>query len=194
MTSQNKISNREKAALLLLAFGVLEDWTELFIVANDKSIKDIEKQRFLPSSVSRWRNSDKVQNQLKAFQKMIQEMKDDERQKALDSAQIQGTDTNAETQNKDTKTGGESERPETRNPRKLERAIDYSDPNARKALYNEIIQNATDDPKTQLDAAKLIEQTQKDDRQAAKEGKTIRVYLPLSCDICPLAQKARKKL
>ena len=81
------------------------------------------------------------------------------------------------------------------NRTKKERAakIDYNNPEARRQLYNRIISEAADDPKTQLDAAKLIEQTQRDDRQAAQDNRVQRVYLPESCDMCPLYQKARAK-
>ena len=71
--------------------------------------------------------------------------------------------------------------------------VDYSDPKNRQRLYNEIIATAKDDPKTRLDAAKVFEQVQRDDREAAKAQKQSRVYLPLACHDCPLYNKARKK-
>ena len=72
--------------------------------------------------------------------------------------------------------------------------IDYENPNAQKNLLNKIIRESQDDPKTQLDALKVIQAGQKDDRQAAKERKQVQFYLPLCCTDCILYQKARKKL
>lgn len=64
--------------------------------------------------------------------------------------------------------------------------VDYSDPANRKRLYNEVIRDASDDPKTRLDAAKVFEQIQRDDRQAAKDSQIQRFYTPLACRDCPI--------
>ena len=47
-----------------------------------------------------------------------------------------------------------------------------------------IIAESSDDPKTQLDAIKAIQQTQRDDRQAAKDSQIQRFYTPIQCRDC----------
>ena len=71
--------------------------------------------------------------------------------------------------------------------------VDYSSPAAQQEKLNELV-NTADDPGEALDALKVIIQSQKADRDAAREGRVQRVYLPISCDSCPLYQKARKKV
>ena len=70
--------------------------------------------------------------------------------------------------------------------------VDYSSPAAQQAKLNELV-NTASDPGEALDALKVIIQGQKADREAAKEGRVQRVYLPISCEACPLYQNARKK-
>ena len=70
--------------------------------------------------------------------------------------------------------------------------VDYSSPAAQRAKLNELI-NTASDPGEALDALKVIIQGQRADREAAKEGRVNRVYLPLTCDSCPMYQKARKR-
>ena len=70
--------------------------------------------------------------------------------------------------------------------------VDYSSPAAQQAKLNELV-NTADDPGEALDALKVIIQAQKADREAAREGRTVRAYLPQACTDCPMYQKARKK-
>ena len=186
------ITIREKAVLFLIAYGLLDDWETAYFASEDKSLKDAQSIKFPGPNVSKWKNSHKVQQQIKDFQELINE--NNAKQRFIGANEIKkiseldlGDDKPKE------KAQRESEPIKEYKPKIVSPQIDYNDPKARKDLYNRIIASSYDDPKTQLDAAKLIEQTQKDDKQAAKEGKSVRVYLPLSCDICPLAQKARKK-
>ena len=86
-------------------------------------------------------------------------------------------------------TAGDSERTK---PAKAGR-IDYYDPQNQRRTINAIIDKAQDDPKTQLDAIKAIQQTQRDDRQAAKDNQIQRYYTPVSCRLCPFKAKAAKK-
>ena len=87
----------------------------------------------------------------------------------------------------DNKEGGKEH---TKNGKRAQ--IDYNDPQERKRAYNRIIQESADDPKTQLDALKVFEQLQRDDKQAAKDNQIQRFYTPLKCHSCPLWLKHTK--
>lgn len=115
---------------------------------------------------------------------MIQDQKtiQDERQKEKGRQEERNKDKE---DNERTGTGTETQKA---------RNIDYSDPRNRQRLYNEVIANSGDDYKTKLDAAKVFEQIQRDDREAAKAQKQSKIYLPLRCEQCILYQKQKKKL
>lgn len=185
-----KLTDREKAAIFALAAGLIDDTKTAYIIADQKPEKEVLKQTSLKSSVSRWLNSDKVQNTLKAYQRYFADRDAEERRKGREEAsrQAAGNDEGQEG-NK----AGESNHTETKQTRTVDTKIDYNDPKARRQLYNRIITEAADDPKTQLDAAKLIEQTQRDDRQAAQDQKVQRVFLPATCQACPMYAKAQAK-
>lgn len=69
---------------------------------------------------------------------------------------------------------------------------DYTNPEAQKKLLNHLI-NSADDGKEKLDALKTIVSMQKDDREAAKDNKVQRFYMPLKCTQCPLHARAMKR-
>lgn len=177
------ITEREKAAIFAYTYGLLPDITTAYIIADDNTLKHTKSLVGLSVMVGRWRNSEKFKTYQEYCKKLILEKEAEAVQRGRD-AERQEEQRN--------EWSGESERRKARKGQESNK-MDFSDPAARKALYNKIIADASDDPKTQLDAAKLIEQTQKEDRQAAREGKTVRVYLPLTCDSCPLMEKAKKK-
>lgn len=70
--------------------------------------------------------------------------------------------------------------------------VDYTRPDAQKKLLNQLI-NSADDSKEKLDALKTIVSMQKDDREAAKDQKVQRFYMPLKCTQCPLHARAEKR-
>lgn len=187
----SKITNREKAAIFALVFGIIDDWTEAYIAAEDKTIEEAKQLKFIASPVSKWRNSDKVKNTVKEFQKLIADRDAEERQKGREEAQNEMTFNQTEDNNE---SGEGNESFETKAKRNFSKPVDYSDPENRKRLYNEVIRKAKDDPKTQLDAAKMFEQIQKDDKQAAREQKQVRAYLPITCKECALYERAKLKL
>ena len=168
-----RITEREKAVLYYHVFADVDDWRLLYKLA-DPSTDGQTEPKFLDVYTSKWKNSEKVK---KALQEII-------KQKA---------DNDAEERNKgreeERKRREESERTETENDNEKQIKIDYSDPRNRQRLYNEVIASSKNDPKTQLDAAKMFEQIQKDDREAAKAQKQTRVYLPIRCESCPLYLK-----
>lgn len=178
------LTNREKAALYAKAAGLFDDWVDVYRIASEKSTKEINDIKFLSSSVSRWKNVPEIAQYYEDCVKRIndqaadqrQQAREDERRKVLDELHA-----------------GESVCSETKEGVKVARIIDYSDPENRKRLYNDVIAKSKDDPKTQLDAAKMFEQIQKEDKQAAREQKQVRFYLAQRCSECPLYEKARQK-
>lgn len=176
-----QITTREKAAIFALAAGILPDWKTAYICADQKTEKEVLAIAGLVTMISRWRHSTKVQTYLEYCRRFISDREHDARERGKDELR---NGINIENEVKD------SERAENETKNKV---IDYSDPTARKTLYNQIIRRATDDPKTQLDAAKVLEQIQRDDRQAASEQRQVRAYLPLLCHDCPLYQNEKNK-
>lgn len=177
-----KITEREKAAIIYqLITGA--SWPEVYTIARNAKLEDIPSTANLASTAVRWRNSEKI----RAYY--------DEQKTLLEAREkAQAERIRAEVM-KEQETGtGESEKTNGKKGSKTGAKIDYNNPENRLQLYNDIITQAQDDPKTQLDAAKLLEQIQKDDRTAAKEQRQTRFYLPQTCDSCPFyAKKAGKR-
>ena len=176
---KREATKREKAVLFALAAGQIETWQEAFILARDESEDSARDLKNIKSSVTHWKQHPITQIAWKHANERLQDLKNLAAEEGRKEAEKEG---------KGKEPGGN----EALKPAGTSK-IDYYDPENQRKQINKIIQQAQDDPKTQLDAIKAIQQTQRDDKQAAREGKTVRVYLPLSCDICPLAQKARKK-
>lgn len=170
------MTDREKAAILALRMGIIPDPKTAFIAAHDSATKDVP-MKSINSYVSKWMHSDKVVQFNEYINRLLADRDADARQRGRDEAV------------KEIEKGEESNRTENRR----KGLIDYSDPANRRQLYNEVIRDASDDPKTRLDAAKVFEQIQRDDKQAARDQRQVRAYLPLRCDSCPLYQKALKK-
>lgn len=170
-----KASEREKAILFVLAAGQLAGgWKEAFILSSQKAEKDVTNQKNITTSAERWRRRPEI---LKAYEKAlaaVQELKDDGKP-AEDGTGPQ--------------LAGDSNRTKTAKAGR----IDYYNPENQRKTINAIIDKAADDPKTQLDAIKAIQQTQRDDRQAAKDNQIQRFYSPLSCRSCPFKAKKRVK-
>lgn len=171
-----ELTIREKAAIVYqLTTGTA--WTECYKIASKSEFEKINNSKHLAVLASNWKNTNKVQKFIQEFT-TIQEGK---RQKEIDNAIIE-----------DRQDRGDNESTENRK-RKEGKFVDYSDPANRKRLYNEVIAGSGDDYKTKLDAAKVFEQIQKDDREAARVQKQQRVYLPIVCNECPLYMKAHKR-
>ena len=165
------INTREKVAIWALSAGVVKSWREAYIIAYNGSIEAVTGQRSLPASVTRWKKSDPVtaeyQNALNHF-------------KAIKNQGGTGEDMTTDGR-------GDNERTNGRNPSR----VDYSDPTNQTRKLNELV-NTASDPGEALDALKVIIQTQKADRDAAREGKQVKCYVPISCNDCPLYKKAKK--
>ena len=176
LTSKN-LSDREKAVLYYHVYSGVDDWQKLYAIADTDP--NPPTGNTLNTLVSRWKRSEKVRDCLEAIQKQKADHDADERNKGKEEERE--------------KIERDFERGESDEPTNGNKIVDYSDPENRKRLYNQVIKQAKDDPRTQLDAAKMFEQIQKDDKQAAREQKQVRAYLPLMCHDCPLYQKEREK-
>ena len=168
-TCYMNITDREKAAILALRMGIIPDPKSAYIAAHDSAIKDVPIKS-INSYVSKWMHSDKVVQFTTYIDRLLADRDADARQRAKDEL---------------AKMEEEGRMPEVSNRTSSKpRLIDYSDPANRKRLYNEVIRDAAGDPKTRLDAAKVFEQIQRDDKQAARENQVQRFYMPINCKDC----------
>jgi len=171
-----KLTEREKAAVYMHVFGGVNDWELLYAVADQKDGK-IDPAAKGNNYPSKWKNTPKIQDYIKQLEKDRTIALDQEYKRGLQDGKNSVLD-NVPTENE---TGG-----------KKAKVVDYSDPTNQARKLNELV-NTASDPGEALDALKVIIQTQKADREAARDQKTVRAYLPLSCYSCPLYEKARKK-
>lgn len=178
------INPRQKAAVFALAAGILHDWAECYIAAHEAKTKEAETLATNYSNVTHWKNQKKIQDY---YLEVTERINRDKARLHLEGVE-EGKKMN------DQSPDANSERSQTTTQKEIAVKIDYYDPANQRKQINRIIQEASDDPKTQLDAIKAIQQTQRDDRQAARDQKQVQSYLPLRCDACPLMEKARKKL
>ena len=178
MALQGKILTQpEKAAICLHVFGGVDDWTQLYMIALQTYGQKKEPHKFVDTYVSKWKNSTKVKNYIEQLKIKIVEQ--------TTAARIEGREEGKKT--------AESERINNAMRGGNSGPVDYYDPKNQRTQINRIIAQAQDDPKTQLDALKAIQQTQREDKQAAKDNKIQRFYTPVPCSSCPLMEKAKKK-
>ena len=181
-----KLTTREKAVLFAYAAGIIDNIKDAYIAADDKPQRETENQTAINCSVSRWHNSAKVQNTLQQFKKMLADRDAEQRQAG------RMEERNRASQGEEIQTG-ESERTKPQTAGQLAKFVDYSDPANQARKLNELV-NTADDPGEALDALKVIMQAQKADREAAKDNKIARFYLPVQCSGCPLLEKRRRQL
>lgn len=166
------ITEREKAAIRLHVFGNVDDWRLLYTLAGGK-------QGGTPATtthyISKWKNAPKVASEIEA-QKREKFAADEAIKERL----------REEIRREEERQGSEAPERATR------RRVDYANPDEQKRLLNDLI-NGTNDPDQKLDALKIIIAGQRDDRQAAKEGRQVRAYLPQNCRDCVLYQREKAK-
>lgn len=170
---------REKTAIFALAAGYIKTWQQCYIAAYPDRENDAENLRSLPSIVSRWKSSPAIRNEFERAQKYMQNRDLDTKDKVRAIIQQEKGET------------GDNER--TKGTPQKRAFVDFSRPENQTAKLNELV-NTADDTGEALDALKVIIATQKADRDAAKEGRVVRAYLPISCTDCPLYERARKKV
>lgn len=183
MPKIKSISNRERVALFALAAGQIINWREAYIIANQNPENDVKKQTALNSTVSRWKGREEIQTAYKTAVAAVVAMK---------ASQAEETQKQAARIDTDETGPGDSERTETKKGRPAGGPVDYSDPAQQTRKLNELVNTATD-PGEALDALKVIIQSQRADREAAREGRRVQFYTPLRCRDCPLYAKARAK-
>jgi len=174
-----RLTDREKAAIYMHVFGGVQDWKVLYTIADDGPAKDPEK--IDRSLVSRWKGTAKIQDLIEKVTREKHNMMSDAEREGIEKGRAEGT-----------MAGEESDRTEKPVNLKNSKFVDYSSPEAQRAKLNELV-NTASDPGEVLDALKVIISGQRADREAAREGKINRVYLPVTCDSCPMYQKARKR-
>lgn len=180
-----KLTDREKCAIFALKYGIIEDWKTAYICADNSPVEKIETLKAFPSSLSRWVNSAKVKQFSAYCSRLIADHESDARQRGKEDAEREA---------RARMEGGESERAQGEDRPRFAVPVDYYDPKNQRTQINKIIAQAIDDPKTQLDAIKAIQQTQRDDKQAAKENKIQRFFTPITCRTCPIAEKERERM
>ena len=163
------MTDREKSALYLHVFGGCDDWKKLYQIAQPG---DLERP-FHDSQISAWKNSSKVRAFIRDLN-AAREARDNEIRKA---GYIAGQEELLTAAGDDSGAG----------------VVDYTKPEEQKKLLNRLIATATD-PGEAIDALKIIVAGQRDDRQAAREGRQVRAYLPLLCYQCPLYVEKRKNI
>jgi len=168
-----KLTPPEIAAIYYHVFGNCSDWMQLYAIADGIKVSDIINR----STVYKWKNSAKIVDLIRQLNRAQSDTIETAINKAMNDAQMAGVD-NVHTNN------------ETR-PKKAG-FVDFSRPENQTAKLNELV-NTADDPGEALDALKVIMQAQKADRDAAKDGRIVRAYVPVSCHECPIYQKAGKK-
>lgn len=170
-----KASEREKAILFVLAAGQLAGgWKEAFILSSQKAEKEVTNQKNITTSAERWRRRPEILKAYESALKAVQELKE-------------------ENGNQDETKAGDLAGDSVRTKTAKAGHLDYYNPDNQRRTINAIIEKAQDDPKTQLDAIKAIQQTQRDDRQAAKDNQIQRYYTPVACRSCPFKAKSIKK-
>lgn len=168
-----KITAGEIAAIYYAVFADIQDWHVIYTIADGNE----PGGKVDRSLVSKWKNTPKVKKILEDATRRKYELIQEAEKRGYENGKRAILD---------------NVRSETENDGKRAKIVDYSDPANQKRKLNELINTATDSGEA-LDALKVIIQGQKADRDAAKEGKTVRAYLPLCCNDCPLYEKARKK-
>lgn len=171
-----KLTDREKAAIYWHIFGGVDDWKALYLAALDEPYTGPEKN--LSDFASKWKRTPKIQ----AYIETVRES----RFKILQAAQQKGFEEGRAAVMDNVHT-------EPANGARSTKFVDYSDPANQARKLNELV-NTADDPGEALDALKVIMQAQKADREAAKDNKIARFYLPLQCSGCPLLEKRRRQL
>lgn len=178
-TKNTLTTQREKVAIFALAYGLVKTWTETFVLAYDGTPEQARERGGFATIVQRWKNRPDI---VATFQDMQNLIYDRDR-----SNRLQGKKEGERL--RDEERGGESIRTKTEPPKG--QGIDYTKPENQTAKLNELVNNADDIGET-LDALKVIIQTQKADREAAKEGKVVRAYIPMTCNDCPLYKRRKK--
>lgn len=166
-----ELTIREKSAIAYALIFEDASPSDLLRLSRDCPISETDKLKHLPSSATHFWQSERIQSYLNERKAILAARDERIRQEGRDEA-----------------LKGMEKRPESEAYN-----IDYNSPRARRQLYNDIIAQSKGDPKTQLDAAKMFETLQKENR-AIEPDEHYKVYLPLTCHKCPLYRRAKENL
>lgn len=164
------LTDRERAAIYMHVYGGCDDWRLLYSIAQPGGVDT----PFHDTQLSTWKNSTKIRGFIRDLN-AAKEARDNEIRKAGFQAGQDELLTQAGAN--DSGAG----------------VVDYTKPDEQKKLLNRLIATATE-PGEAIDALKIIVAGQRDDRQAAREGRQVRAYLPLLCYQCPLYEEKRKNI
>jgi hypothetical protein len=179
---QKVVTLREKTALFALAAGYIETWMDCYVVASQTDEDTTRRKSSLSATVQRWKARQDIKDTYTNAQRFLFNRDEQTRQHYIREVEKEG---------KTEMEGRESERiPEVLPGKRA--SIDYTNPENQAKKLNELV-NRADNTGEALDALKVIIQTQKADRDAAREGKQVRCYVPITCDACPLYEEARKR-
>jgi len=170
-----KLTELEKAAIYMHVYGGVNDWVQLYAIAD--GIKDKNDLSINRTTVYKWKNLPKIQSLIETVTREKISLLEAEKNRGFEDGRKSVLD-NVST---DVPKHGTSAK-----------YVDYSNPANQSRKLNELINTATDSGEA-LDALKVIIQTQKADRDAAKAGSVVNAYVPITCNDCPLYQKARKR-
>jgi hypothetical protein len=175
-----RLTDRETAAIYLHIFGGVDDWRLLYAIADNGPEKDREKVD--RSVASKWKNSAKI---IDLIEKVTRE-----KYAIIQTAEKEGLDK-GRAERTETETGAGSVRADNAPNLNRSKYVDFSDPSKQMDKLNELV-NTADDPGEALDALKVIMQSQRADRDAAKDKQIQRFYTPERCSRCAVKQAFAK--
>ena len=170
----NELTPREIAAAQLYAYGIETSPAKLYAVAHRGSLEAVEALSDINASASRWLHSEKVQSFVRREKAAIDARQAQER-KTIEAEVL--ARVRAKKDGSLTEAG----------------QIDYSDPRNQLRKLNTLINGSTDTGET-LDALKVMIAKQSDLAPEKKGERPVRVYVPMSCDACPLYAEAQARL
>ena len=179
-----KATPREKAIIFAFAAGYIDSWLDCYRLSREKPTPEPDGQELKNARtiVTRWKQREDIKQAYESAQTFLHLHDETIARKAADEVRKQMEEEESETGPADN----------NRTQKRTKSRIDYSDPKAQTDKLNELI-NTADDPGEALDALKVIIQTQKADREAARSQKSVIYYRPIRCNQCKLYLKAGKK-
>ena len=187
---QQKATEREKIALFALAAGIIPDTKTAYILSQDTPVDEARDLSAASSTASRWKTRDEITKVYEEYARYFADR--DAKNRAIgrdeERARMEQESNRDDRSDTEQRAGGNVRTKGRDNPL----FVDYSNPVNQSRKLNEIINKAGDAGEA-LDALKVIISTQRADRDAAKDNKIVRAYLPHNCHACPLYQTAREK-
>lgn len=182
-----KATDREKIAIFALVAGIIPDKKTAYTLSRDHDDNDPRELSAIASTATRWAQRDDIAKLYDEFTRYFEDR--DAQQRAIGRDEERARLMHESNQDEP----GQRARGNVRT-KGQENAlfVDYSNPVNQSRKLNEIINKAGDAGEA-LDALKVIISTQRADRDAAKDNKVVRAYLPHNCHACPLYQSAREK-